>query len=94
VGLIQRVLDEAGLCTLSVTQVAEIAAIVKPSRSLFVPHPFGLTFGDIGDGTTQAAVVDLMLETAVSMDTQGIKVSPFRWDKDEMRYRQLRKLKG
>jgi hypothetical protein len=94
VGLIQRVLDDAGLCTLSITQVAEIAAIVKSSRSLFVPHPFGLTFGDLNDRKTQSAVVESMLETATSMEDPGMRVSSFRWVKDDQRYRQLRKIKG
>jgi hypothetical protein len=93
VGLIQRTLDETGLSTLSITQVPEIAGIIKPSRSLFVAHPFGLTLGDIGDSSTQAAVVDHMLKTAESMTTPGITVSPFQWDKDDTRYRQLRKIK-
>ncbi|CAN5323230.1 hypothetical protein BH23CHL1_BH23CHL1_11910 [soil metagenome] len=84
-------LDEAGLSTLSITQVVEIAAIVKPSRSLFVAHPFGLTFGQVGDDATQAAVVDSMLEAAVAMDAPGIRVTPFTWEEDNLRYRQLRK---
>lgn len=84
-------LDEAGLSTLSITQVAEIAAIIKPSRSLFVAHPFGLTFGQVGDNATQAAVLDAMFDAAVAMDTQGIRVSPFSWDEDNLRHRQLRK---
>lgn len=93
-GLIQRALDEAGLTTLSISQVAEIASILKPSRSLFVPHPFGLTFGDLNNAETQAAVVDSMLETAATMDHPGMRVSSFQWAKDDQRYRQLRKIKG
>lgn len=93
-GLIQRVLDEAGLSTLSITQVAEIAAVIKPSRALFVPHPFGLTFGDVGDRDTQSAVIATMLDTAVKMDSPGVTTSSFRWEKDDQRYRQLRKIKG
>jgi hypothetical protein len=93
VGLIQRVLDEAGLCTLSITQVPEIAAIIKPSRSLFVGHPFGLTFGDLGGRDTQAAVIDAMLDAAQTMDSAGIRATAFTWTKDDERYRQLRKIK-
>ncbi len=92
-GLLQRVFDEAGLCTMSLTQVAEITAIVKPSRALFVAHPFGLTFGDVGDAATHRAVVDALLGAAVAMDAPGIRVSPFSWTKDGLRERQLRKLR-
>jgi hypothetical protein len=91
VGLIQRALDEAGLCTLSLTQVVEIAAIVKPSRALFVAHPFGLTFGAVGDTATQRAVVAAMLDAAISMDRPGIRDSEFTWNRDDLRARQLRK---
>ena len=90
-GLLQRVFDEAGLCTLSLTQVAEIAAIVKPSRALFVAHPFGLTFGAVGDAPTQRAVVEAMLDAAVAMDAPGIRASGFAWAHDDLRARQLRK---
>jgi hypothetical protein len=93
VGLIQRAIDEAGLSTISITQVTEIAALIKPSRSLFVAHPFGLTFGDVGDSATQAAVVERLLQAAESMTEPGIAVSSFKWGKDDTRYRQLRKIK-
>ena len=90
-GLVQRVVDEAGLCTISITQVAEITAIVKPSRALFVGHPFGLTFGAVGDSSTQRAVVDALLSAAVNMDAPGILDSGFAWTHDDLRTRQLRK---
>ncbi len=90
-GLIQRVLDEAGLSTLSLTQVAEITAIVKPSRALFVAHPFGLTFGAVGDAVTQRAILAAMLKATVAMDAPGIRDSGFVWTRDDLRARQLRK---
>jgi hypothetical protein len=78
---------------MSLTQVAEVAAIVKPSRSLYVAHPFGLTFGAVGDHDTQRAVLDSMLDAAVSMTFPGIQVSPFEWTASDVRFRQLRKLR-
>ncbi|HET8632076.1 MAG TPA: hypothetical protein VFL91_32005 [Thermomicrobiales bacterium] len=90
-GLLQRVFDEAGLCTLSLTQVVEIAAIVKPSRALFVAHPFGLPFGAVGDAPTQRAVVAAMLDAAVAMDAPGLRDAGFAWTRDDLRARQLRK---
>jgi D-proline reductase (dithiol) PrdB len=91
VGLIQRVLDQAGLCTISITQVVEITAIVKPSRAIFVAHPFGLTFGAVGDADTQCAVFDALLSAAVDMDAPGIRDTSFTWSHDDLRARQLRK---
>ncbi len=90
-GLLQRVFDGAGLCTLSVTQVAEITAIVKPSRALYVAHPFGLTFGAVGNRETQRAVVEAMLVAAARMDAPGIRDSGIAWTRDDLRRRQLHK---
>lgn len=90
-GLIQRALDEAGLCTLSISQVMEITAIVKPSRALYVAHPFGLTFGAVGDRDTQRRVLAAMLDAAATMEHRGIRDSGFEWERDDLRYRQLRK---
>ncbi len=90
-GLLQRALDEAGLCTLSITQSLEITAIIMPSRALYVGHPFGLTFGAIGDRETQRAVLAAMLDAAATMTHRGIRDSGFEWDRDDLRYRQLRK---
>ena len=73
--------------------MAEIAAIVKPSRALFVAHPFGLTFGAVGDAATQRAVVEAMLDAAATMDASGIRDSGFAWTRDDLRARQLRKLR-
>ncbi len=90
-GLIQRALDEAGLCTLSLTQVMEITAIIMPSRALYVAHPFGLTFGAIGDGATQRRVLAAMFDAAETMNYRGIRDSGIEWEWDDLRYRQLRK---
>jgi len=92
VGLIQRAFDEAGLCTLSITQNIEITAIIKPSRALYVGHPFGLTFGPVGDNATQRQVLEAMLDAAVTMEHRGIRDSGFEWEQDDLRHRQLRKL--
>jgi predicted alpha/beta hydrolase family esterase len=91
VGLIQRVLDEAGLCTISITQVVEITAIIKPSRAIFVAHPFGLTFGAVGDASTQRAVLGALLSAAANMAARGIRDAGFTWTLDDLRARQLRK---
>ena len=92
-GLIQRALDEVGLCTLSITQNIEITALIKPSRALYVAHPFGLTFGPVGDRETQRAVLVAMLDAVATMEHRGIRDSEFEWREDDLRYRQLRKLR-
>ncbi|MGH2614157.1 MAG: hypothetical protein ACRDJC_02870 [Thermomicrobiales bacterium] len=90
-GLIQRAFDDAGLCTLSITQNMEITAIIMPSRALYVGHPFGLTFGAVGASQTQRAVLAAMLDAAETMTHRGVRDSGFEWEQDDLRYRQLRK---
>ncbi len=76
---------------MAITQIAEITAIIKPSRTLFVPHPFGLTFGAVHDPTTQCAVLTSLLDAAASMAAAGMLDSGFRWEQDDLRTQQLRK---
>jgi D-proline reductase (dithiol) PrdB len=92
VGLIQRVLDDAGLATISLTLVKEITEQVKPSRALFVEHPFGHTFGDVGDEVLQRQILRDCLRSAVEIIQPGtILTLPYRWTKDDLRERLLQK---
>lgn len=76
---------------MSITQAAEITAIIKPSRSLFVPHPFGLTFGAVNDAATQRAILTALLDAAATMPSAGMVHSGFTWEWDDLRTQQLRK---
>lgn len=92
VGLLQRVFDEAGLSTISLTLVKEITELVKPSRALFVEHPFGFTFGNIGDRETHRGILLACLRAATEITVPGAIVDlPYRWTHDELRERQLQK---
>lgn len=91
-GLIQRVLDDAGLPTISLTLVKEITEQVKPSRALFVEHPFGHTFGDVGEQALQRRILLDCFASAVEIRQPGtIRTLPYRWTKDNLRERQLQK---
>lgn len=91
-GLLQRILDAHGLPTVSITQVREITELVKPSLACLVEHPFGLTLGAVGDETTQRAVLHACLAEATRPHPAGTIVDlGFRWDRDDLRERQLRK---
>jgi D-proline reductase (dithiol) PrdB len=91
VGLIQRVLDGAGIPTISLTLVREITEQVKPSRALYVEHPFGHTLGDVGDKLQRWILLDC-LEAAVNLTEPGtIRHLPYRWTKNDLRERQLQK---
>ncbi len=55
--VIARVLEEAGLSTVSIALVKEHAAKVKPPRALFVPFPYGYPLGRPGDPAFQHQVI-------------------------------------
>jgi len=91
VGLVQRVLDIFGIPTVSLTLVKEMTALVKPSKALFIQHPFGLTLGDTGDVTTHEALLhDCLQYAAESLPAGSIIDLPYGW-RDDLRERQLRK---
>lgn len=91
-GLIQRVLDQQGIATLSLTLVKEMTQRVKPSKALYLQHPFGLTLGDVGAVETHAAILDDCLRYAAEVQPPGtITDLPYVWTKDDLRERQLRK---
>ncbi len=91
-GLLQRLFDEHGLATVSLSQVREITELAKPSLACLVEHPFGLTLGDVGDKATQRAVLAACLREASRPHPPGTIVDlGFRWQKDDLRERQLRK---
>jgi hypothetical protein len=64
--VIARTLEEAGLVTVSISQVREHSAKILPPRALWVPFPFGLPLGHAGDVEQQRRVLacafDLLLE--------------------------------
>lgn len=74
------------------TQIREITELSKPSLACFVEHPFGLTLGDVGDDATHRAVLLGSLSEASRPHPPGTIVDlGFRWSKDDLRARQLRK---
>lgn len=85
-------LDESGLPTISLTLVREITEMVKPSRTLYVQHPFGYTFGDLHQASLQRQIVLDCLRAATEISEAGTIVDlPYRWTKDDLRERQLLK---
>jgi hypothetical protein len=66
VGLIQSIIEKAGIATGSITLLREVTARVDPPRALFVDFPLGYPLGAPNDATLQtrilAAALDLMAE--------------------------------
>ena len=61
VGLIQSVIEAAGIPTASVTLLREITAQVRPPRALFVDKPLGYPLGGPGDAVEQQRILMRML---------------------------------
>ena len=61
-GVIARVLEEAGLATTSISLVREHTERVKPPRALFVPFPFGHPLGKPHDADGQRRVLRAALD--------------------------------
>jgi hypothetical protein len=57
VGVIQRQIERAGVCTVSISLVREFTQKVRPPRALWVPFPFGRPFGAPGDAAIQRRVI-------------------------------------
>ena len=55
--MLARVIEEAGLTTVTIALVKEHAEKVKPPRSLFVPFPYGYPLGKAEDAPFQHRVI-------------------------------------
>ncbi len=57
VGLIQGIIEKAGIPTVSVTLCREITERVAPPRALFVDLPFGYPLGAPNDAALQTRII-------------------------------------
>jgi D-proline reductase (dithiol) PrdB len=61
VGLIQSIIEKAGIPTASVTLLREVTERVDPPRTLFVDRPFGYPLGAPNDASRQTVIILAML---------------------------------
>ncbi len=57
VGLIQSVIEAAGIPTVSISLLPEVTARVKPPRVLFVDRPLGFPLGYPGNKNVQREIL-------------------------------------
>jgi hypothetical protein len=82
VGLVCRVVEEAGIATVCVSTGRDITALVRPPRSYFVNAPMGNNFGAAGDSATQSRILRAVLRLAVEAREPGrIVDDPMPWPK-------------
>ena len=70
-GLVCRVVEEAGIPTVCVSTGRDITALVRPPRSYFVNAPMGNNFGAAGDVATQRRILRAVLALAVEAREPG-----------------------
>jgi D-proline reductase (dithiol) PrdB len=83
VGLVARVVEEAGIPTVLVSTGRDLTAQVRPPRSVFVNFPMGNPFGRPGDRAQQRRILLDALQLAETAREGGVLVDlPYEWGED------------
>jgi D-proline reductase (dithiol) PrdB len=78
--LFARGLERAGLPTVCLATVREIAEQIRPPRAAALRFPFGRPFGRAGEAHLQGAILNDLLRVARTADRPGrIAELPYRW---------------
>jgi len=84
VGLIARVVEEAGIPTLCMTSALDITQSVKAPRAVFVNFPLGHQTGRPNDPAIQRQIVRDALRAFETIGTPGEIVQlPYVWDPND-----------
>lgn len=84
-GLIQRMAEEAGIATLSMGNMPDRMALIKPPRALLVKFARGSMFGEPGNQDRQRRIILDGLSALENMTEPGtIRELPYRWRKPDM----------
>jgi hypothetical protein len=70
VGLVQSVVERAGIPTVSITLLREVTERVRPPRALFVDRPLGFALGEPHNRPLQKAITTSAL-ALVSEPVEG-----------------------
>lgn len=70
-GLVSRVVEEAGIPTVNVSTGRDITAAVMPPRSLFINHPMGNPFGRPDEVERQREILLAALHMVEDCKTPG-----------------------
>ena len=79
-GLVARVVEQAGIPTVLVSTGRDLTAQVLPPRSVFVNFPMGNPFGRSGDREMQRRILIDALRLAETAEHGGVLVDlPYDW---------------
>jgi D-proline reductase (dithiol) PrdB len=84
VGLIQRMVEEAGIPTISMGNEPERMGYIKPPRALLVKFARGSMFGEPGNVKRQRRILMDALSALQNMTQPGaIRPLPYRWNRPD-----------
>ena len=79
-GLVARVVEAAGIPTVSLNMIWAYQRIVGMPRVAAIEYPFARPYGDVGDAAGQAAVLRAALAVFASASEAGhVEHLPFVW---------------
>ncbi|MBI5444133.1 MAG: hypothetical protein HY900_23350 [Deltaproteobacteria bacterium] len=82
-GLVARAVEQAGLATVALSLLREVAEKIPPPRALFVRFPFGHALGKPGDRNEHFAVLALALNLLFEAQRPGtVADAGFRWKRE------------
>jgi len=80
VGLVSRVIEAAGIPTVTLNMIWVYQRLVGMPRVAAIEHPFGRPYGDVGDADTQSAVLRAALGVFERAQAPGhVEQLPFVW---------------
>jgi D-proline reductase (dithiol) PrdB len=83
VGLVARVIEAAGIPTVTLNMIWVYQRLVGMPRVAAIEHPFGRPYGDVGDADTQREVLRAALHVARDATAPGhVEHLPFVWHQD------------
>ena len=83
-GLIARAIESAGIATICVIGLKEIAEKVRPPRTLHLKWPFGHPLGEPGNRAQQLTVIHTALSLLYADDAPGTIYEPdWRWRREQ-----------
>lgn len=82
-GLVQRIIEAAGIPTVGISIVREYSEQVRPPRTVFLRWPFGHPLGEPDNRLQQRAVLLETFRQLYAVDVPGQIVDlPFRWRRE------------
>ena len=79
-GLLAREIEAAGVTTVALALVSEIAEAARAPRMLYLHWPFGHALGEPGNVAQQRTILHDMLSMARAASQPGMVIElPYRW---------------